>query len=302
MPSSARIRSSRTCSASPPSCTQPEGALGNFDKGTSQIYLDVWERLVTYVEDDSIREVALNGPDTAARTKVVWQIGAMPTHGGPLACSPAELRDRLQPVNRGRLRARGEPAPAAPIRAPSTPTRSYRGHGEPALPRRDPWRRAAAAKADASSGRARTARSLPRRQRQRQHGSTWNRSAATIASASPMGTGSRLEDDASVLSNRVTPLLPCRSPFIAAVGASPVGQDARPTSPRTARRIRACGAGTSVRAIRRAGGLTLGAGQCSADPDLGGRRPERLAALEDGVADPVRRHGERGLPDRATIG
>jgi hypothetical protein len=39
-------------------------------------YLKVWERLITAVEDPSIREVALGsaGPDTAARSKVVWQV------------------------------------------------------------------------------------------------------------------------------------------------------------------------------------------------------------------------------------
>lgn len=38
------------------------------------VYLDVWERHVSYVEDDYIREKALNGPDTASRAKVVWQV------------------------------------------------------------------------------------------------------------------------------------------------------------------------------------------------------------------------------------
>jgi hypothetical protein len=45
------------------------------------VYLDVWERHVTYVEDadknnddPSIREVALGGPDTSTRAKVVWQV------------------------------------------------------------------------------------------------------------------------------------------------------------------------------------------------------------------------------------
>jgi hypothetical protein len=37
-------------------------------------YLDVWERPVTYIGDDRIREAALNGPDTATRTQVVWQV------------------------------------------------------------------------------------------------------------------------------------------------------------------------------------------------------------------------------------
>src|SRR3984885_10111780 len=33
----------------------------SLQSGKSLIYLDVWERLITYIEDDSIREVALNG-------------------------------------------------------------------------------------------------------------------------------------------------------------------------------------------------------------------------------------------------
>jgi Family of unknown function (DUF6519) len=41
------------------------------------LYLDVWERHITFVEDDRIREVALGGPDTATRTKVVWQVKAL---------------------------------------------------------------------------------------------------------------------------------------------------------------------------------------------------------------------------------
>ena len=37
-------------------------------------YLDVREREVTYLEDDSIREVALGGPDTATRAQVIWRV------------------------------------------------------------------------------------------------------------------------------------------------------------------------------------------------------------------------------------
>ena len=41
-------------------------------KGKSLIaYLDVWERHVTYVQDDHIREGALGGPDTCTRAQVV---------------------------------------------------------------------------------------------------------------------------------------------------------------------------------------------------------------------------------------
>jgi Family of unknown function (DUF6519) len=46
--------------------------------GRFQVYLDVWERAIAYAEDDSIREVALGGPDTAARSKLVWQVKVQP--------------------------------------------------------------------------------------------------------------------------------------------------------------------------------------------------------------------------------
>ena len=40
------------------------------------VYLEVWERLITVAEQPPIRDVALGagGPDSSARTKVVWQI------------------------------------------------------------------------------------------------------------------------------------------------------------------------------------------------------------------------------------
>ncbi len=45
-------------------------------KNAFLFYLDVWEREVTYQEDDSIREVALGGPDTATRAQIVYQVRA----------------------------------------------------------------------------------------------------------------------------------------------------------------------------------------------------------------------------------
>jgi hypothetical protein len=49
--------------------------------GTYLVYLDVWERHITFLADEdprrndpSIREVALGGPDTASRAQVVWQV------------------------------------------------------------------------------------------------------------------------------------------------------------------------------------------------------------------------------------
>jgi hypothetical protein len=57
------------------------------DAGSYVVYLDVWERFLTYIEDEdrtddelqqTIREVALGGPDTAARSRIVWQVRVVP--------------------------------------------------------------------------------------------------------------------------------------------------------------------------------------------------------------------------------
>jgi len=45
----------------------------NMPVGKYLVYLDVWQRHITAIEDPEIREVALGGPDTATRTKTVWQ-------------------------------------------------------------------------------------------------------------------------------------------------------------------------------------------------------------------------------------
>jgi Family of unknown function (DUF6519) len=56
--------------------------------GNLLFYLDVWEREVTYLEDDSIREVALNGPDTATRAEIIWQVRAQATIDHPEITPP----------------------------------------------------------------------------------------------------------------------------------------------------------------------------------------------------------------------
>ncbi len=42
------------------------------------IYLDVWERHISFIEDDAVREKALSGSDTCTRAKIVWQVKALP--------------------------------------------------------------------------------------------------------------------------------------------------------------------------------------------------------------------------------
>jgi hypothetical protein len=68
--------------------TQPDGCIdpdldGLPAEGGYLVYLRVWERSVTAIQDPGIREVALgiHGPDTTARAKVVWQIAIYPAAG-----------------------------------------------------------------------------------------------------------------------------------------------------------------------------------------------------------------------------
>lgn len=51
------------------------------DDGSFLIYLDVWERHLTHLETNyPIREVALNGPDTASRAQLVCQVKALSSY------------------------------------------------------------------------------------------------------------------------------------------------------------------------------------------------------------------------------
>lgn len=55
------------------------------------VYLDVWHRHVTPIDDDLIREKALNGADTATRIQTVWQVKVLPVH---LPSQAQQLEDR----------------------------------------------------------------------------------------------------------------------------------------------------------------------------------------------------------------
>lgn len=80
------------------------------------VYLDVWSRHLTALEDGSIREVALGGPDTATRTKTVWQVKslAIPTPGpNPTCASTFSDWDNLTASATGKLRARSKPSAAS---------------------------------------------------------------------------------------------------------------------------------------------------------------------------------------------
>jgi hypothetical protein len=111
------------------------------------VYLDVWERHISYVEDDYIREKALGMADTASRSRVVWQVKALKSGGDIdwrsfLTDKPPEMtlceairrkwieivRNLLQNPHRGCLKARAketDEVSADPCITP--PESSYRG-------------------------------------------------------------------------------------------------------------------------------------------------------------------------------
>lgn len=113
---------------------------------TYLVYLDVWERHITSIEDDYIREKALGGPDTATRAKVVWQLRV--TDRSPMKATllfpantelpPALTCDNVdqvwhnwteqwQPPNRGYMRARIEQTEVSKDPCNIPPDSKYRG-------------------------------------------------------------------------------------------------------------------------------------------------------------------------------
>ncbi|WP_250281608.1 MULTISPECIES: DUF6519 domain-containing protein [unclassified Frankia] len=65
----------------------PSDPLGPSLPVSDVVYLDVWTRHVTAVEDPSLREVALGGPDTATRIRTVAQIRVQRVNAGSLSCA-----------------------------------------------------------------------------------------------------------------------------------------------------------------------------------------------------------------------
>ncbi len=83
--------------------------LENLKDKSFIAYLDVWERLVTYVQDGRIRDVALGGPDTCTRAQVVWQLKAL--------ISSRERRAIRMRLDRGAARACDSSAAQSPCQA-----------------------------------------------------------------------------------------------------------------------------------------------------------------------------------------
>ncbi|MDQ1392921.1 MAG: hypothetical protein QOF30_1898, partial [Acidimicrobiaceae bacterium] len=102
-------------------------AVGDLHGGGSALaYLEVWEQLVTPVEDDHMREVALGGPDTCVRAQVTWTVKVLAAAPGAAgaACRDA---DSLPAIGTGRLRARARLDKAPTELCAIPPNARYRG-------------------------------------------------------------------------------------------------------------------------------------------------------------------------------
>ena len=116
---------------------QPDLRLGPAlpAPGTVLVYLDVWERHVTCVQQDLLREVALGGPDTASRAKLIWQVkfAVQPPLDGDWPQEKLTDAEWLpwvelwQPANRGLLKAQVQPEPMSADVCVISPKSSYRG-------------------------------------------------------------------------------------------------------------------------------------------------------------------------------
>jgi hypothetical protein len=107
----------------------PLGALDpNAGDATFFVYLDVWEHHVTAIEDSSIREVALGGPDTCTRAKVVWQVRSAVLGGGPGAARDCQVElERLLPLGGAKLAAQLDPGAISDDPCVMAPESRYRG-------------------------------------------------------------------------------------------------------------------------------------------------------------------------------
>lgn len=94
--------------------------------GNYVVYLDLWDREVTYLEDPQLLEKALGGPDTATRLQTVWQVKVQET--ADQGTEPAECGLPVgEPASTGRLSTRAVAPPTSDDPCILSPTGGYRG-------------------------------------------------------------------------------------------------------------------------------------------------------------------------------
>lgn len=69
-----------------------------FEDGEYILYLDVWPRFVSSIEDPDLRDIALGGADTTARVQTAWQVKARNAQHTVPTNDHGRLRARRQPI------------------------------------------------------------------------------------------------------------------------------------------------------------------------------------------------------------
>lgn len=93
--------------------------------GRYLVYLDVWEREVTWVEAPDLLEPALRGVDTTTRLQTLWQVRALRLDEGSAGCK-ANF-DEVAPAANGRLSVSFDDSLVANDPCVLPPTGGYRG-------------------------------------------------------------------------------------------------------------------------------------------------------------------------------
>jgi Family of unknown function (DUF6519)/Periplasmic copper-binding protein (NosD) len=91
------------------------------------VYLDVWEREVTALEDPGLLEPALGGIDTTTRSQAAWQVKAL-TLNAPAACTDnPDLWNSLIAPSSGVLSTSAPPSASGPTPCTIDPVSGYTG-------------------------------------------------------------------------------------------------------------------------------------------------------------------------------
>jgi hypothetical protein len=99
--------------------------------GPHLVYLDVWQREVTHLEDETLLERALGGVDTTTRLQTVWQVKVLADVGNAVTCATPDAQIPGWPAtirpSGGRLSTRTVPAPPPVDPCLVPPQSGYRG-------------------------------------------------------------------------------------------------------------------------------------------------------------------------------
>lgn len=101
--------------------------------GEFLVYLDVWERHITSLDDPLLRETALGGPDSCTRSQIVWQVkvaevpAAAPLSDPPLPEEIARLIQGRLPTELPTMRARVRPGDVSTTPCVMPPSGGFRG-------------------------------------------------------------------------------------------------------------------------------------------------------------------------------